>query len=70
LDNDSVKDAAARDLADMYSQIFGSYLLLRQAVVDSARTENAKQYAIASFASAEEKLAALKKGKFDKWRTG
>lgn len=66
--NDRVKDAAARDLADIYSQIFGSYLLLRGAAIDPARGDYARQFAIHSFASADSKLTALRKGKFDRWR--
>ncbi len=67
-DNDRVKDAAARDLADIYSQIFGSYLLLRGAAVDAARVQLARQFAIQSYASTVSKLTALLKGKYDKWR--
>ena len=66
-DNDRVKDAVARDLADTYSQIFGSYLLLREAVVDRDREQYARQFAIQSLASAVARLTALRKGKYDKW---
>jgi len=68
IDNDKVKDAAARDLADIYSQIFGSCLLVRSAATNTNREQAARQYAIQSFASADSKLTALRRGKFDKWR--
>jgi alkylation response protein AidB-like acyl-CoA dehydrogenase len=66
-DNDRVKDAAARDLADIYSQIFASYLLLREAAVDPDREKSARQFAILSLASVISKLTALRKGKYDNW---
>jgi alkylation response protein AidB-like acyl-CoA dehydrogenase len=66
--SDRIKDAAARDLADIYSHIFGSYLLLRGAVADPGREWLARQFAIQSYASAVAKLTALRKGKYEKWR--
>ena len=67
-DNDRVNDAAARDLADIYCQIFGSYLLLRDAVADPDREQSARHFALLSLSSVISKLTGLRKGKYDKWR--
>ena len=66
-ENDRIKDAAARDLADIYSQIFASYLLLRLAADEAGQEHSARQFAILSYVSADSKLTALRKGKYDRW---
>ena len=65
--NDRLADAVARDLADMYSQIFGAYALLRHTRGDETREEHARQYVVDAHAFATARLVALKKGRYDRW---
>jgi hypothetical protein len=67
-DNPRLNSAAAKDLADTYSSIFGAYLLLRGAAGDPDRESIAREYAIKSYSLATSRLAALRKGAYDKWR--
>lgn len=65
--NTSLASAVARDLADMYSQVFGAYALLRHVRDDAEREQNVRQYVVDAHAFATAKLVALKKGKYDRW---
>ncbi len=60
-------DAAARDLADVYSQVFGAWALLRQAADAPGGDALARRYALDAYAFAVGRLAALEKGRYSKW---
>lgn len=65
--NDRLASAVAQDLADMYSQIFGAYALLRHVRGDREREQLARQYVVEAHAFATARLVALKKGRYDRW---
>lgn len=65
--NDRLTSSTARDLADIYSSIFGSFLLFRSVIADNGREQLARQFAIDSLASAVSKLTGLKRGKYARW---
>ena len=65
--NARLADAAARDLADMYSQVFGAYALLRHLRDDAEREQLTRQYVVDAHAFATARLVALKKGRYDRW---
>lgn len=60
-------DAVARDLADVYSQLFGAYVLLQHASNDKRREQSARRYAIDAFAFVTGRLTALERGKYARW---
>ena len=64
-----LSDAAARDLADIYIQIFGSYSLLRRTNNDAKREQLLRQYVVDANAFATARLLALRNGRYDKWLT-
>ena len=66
-DNRRLNDAAARDLADIYSGIYAAYLLLKSARSGQEREVYAKRFAIHANSAARASLEALKKGLFDHW---
>lgn len=66
-DSTSLADAAARDLADVYSQVFGAYALLKHTGGDSRRADFARRYAINACAFATAKLVSLRKGRYLHW---
>lgn len=63
----ALADAAARDLADAYSQVFGAYALLQHVGGDSRRASLARRYAIDAWSFAKAKLAAIRKGRYSHW---
>jgi alkylation response protein AidB-like acyl-CoA dehydrogenase len=60
-------DAVARDFADVYSQIFGAYVLLQHVGNDERRERLCRRYAIDAFALATANLAAMGRGKYAHW---
>ena len=64
-----LSDAAARDLADIYIQLFGSYSLLRRTNNDAKREQLLRQYVVDANAFAAGRLLALRNGRYDKWLT-
>ncbi len=60
-------DAAARDLADIYSQLYGAWGLLRRQAGDATRIQQLKRYVIEANAFASGRLTALRSGCYDDW---
>jgi len=60
-------EAAARDLADMYSQVFGAWALLRRANGNAGRRDALRRYVIEAQAFATGRLNALQNGSYDCW---
>ena len=60
-------EAAARDLADIYSQVFGAWALLRRVNGDAARRDALRRYVVEAQAFATGRLNALQNGSYDSW---
>lgn len=69
-DNEQLNDAIARDLADIYSQILGSYLLLIEAKTRPERTPTAEVYCAELRVNLAATSEALSAGRFRRWQAG